>query len=168
MDVDWSVGGWLSSGNAQFAKDVSDWVFQSSLVVRIASATHYVAGDHSKTQRDVYTVGTQVTFDVHVQSWNAVRGEWTDDAPTPTGTPLEDLQLEFTMLDPHVRTAIVPVNGKKGWYSISFRAPDRHGVFKFVIDWRRKGCVFFFLSSAFIPCSARFGLILPDVGNSLC
>lgn len=51
------------------------------------------------------------------------------------------------MLDPHVRTTVLPVNGKKGWYSISFRVPDRHGVFKFVVDWRRKGYVLFFTSS---------------------
>ena len=89
----------------------------------------------------------QVTFDIHVVTWDPARGEWVDDAPTPAGTPLEDLQLEFTMLDPHVRTTVFPVKGKKGWYSISFRVPDRHGVFKFIIDWRRKGCVLYFSPS---------------------
>ena len=45
------------------------------------------------------------------------------------------------MLDPHIRIFLPPVLGSPGEYSVSFRAPDRHGVFKFVIDHRRKGCV---------------------------
>lgn len=49
------------------------------------------------------------------------------------------------MLDPHIRTALPPVPGKPGQYEVSFRVPDRHGVFKFVIDYKRKGCVFIVL-----------------------
>lgn len=45
------------------------------------------------------------------------------------------------MLDPHVRISLPPVLDTPGEYSVTFRAPDRHGVFKFVIDHRRKGCV---------------------------
>lgn len=47
------------------------------------------------------------------------------------------------MLDPHIRTALPPVAGVPGKYSVTFRAPDRHGVFKFVVDWKRKGFVIF-------------------------
>lgn len=52
------------------------------------------------------------------------------------------MQLEFTMLDPHIRTALPPVAGEPGKYSVAFRVPDRHGVFKFIIDYKRKGYVF--------------------------
>ena len=52
---------------------------------------------------------------------------------------INDLQLEFTMLDPHIRTALPPVPGKPGEYSVTFRAPDRHGVFKFIVDYKRNG-----------------------------
>lgn len=45
------------------------------------------------------------------------------------------------MLDPHVRTALSPVAGEPGKYSVTFRVPDRHGVFKFVVDYKRKGYV---------------------------
>ena len=43
------------------------------------------------------------------------------------------------MLDPHVRTALLPVASEPGKYEVQFRAPDRHGVFKFVVGWRRQG-----------------------------
>ncbi len=62
-----------------------------------------------------------------------------------------DLQLEFTMLDPHVRAALAPVAGKVGKYSVTFRAPDRHGVFKFVINHKRKGYVAHRLHKYLLP-----------------
>ena len=52
---------------------------------------------------------------------------------------ISDLQVEFTMLDPHVRTSLKPVDGQPGKYETTLRIPDRHGVFKFVVDHRRKG-----------------------------
>ena len=51
------------------------------------------------------------------------------------------------MLDPHIRLTLSPSPSKPGTYTATFRAPDRHGVFKFVIDYKRKGCVFLGLSS---------------------
>lgn len=44
------------------------------------------------------------------------------------------------MLDPHIRTALEP-SGEAGKYAVTFRVPDRHGVFKFVINHKRKGYV---------------------------
>ena len=52
------------------------------------------------------------------------------------------------MLDPHIRTALKPVPGTPGVYSVSFRAPDRHGVFKFIVDYKRKGYEAHFLIAA--------------------
>lgn len=52
---------------------------------------------------------------------------------------ISDLQLEFTMLDPHIRTFLKAVDGQPGKYETTLRVPDRHGVFKFVVDHRRKG-----------------------------
>ncbi len=54
------------------------------------------------------------------------------------------MQLEFTMLDPHIRTSLPPVEEEPGMYSATFRVPDRHGVFKFDVDYKRKGCVLHF------------------------
>ncbi|KAK0227886.1 Oligosaccharyltransferase 48 kDa subunit beta-domain-containing protein [Armillaria fumosa] len=51
------------------------------------------------------------------------------------GAILKDMHLEFAMLDPHIRTALSLRAGKPAFYS----TPDRHDVFKFVIDYKRKG-----------------------------
>ena len=67
---------------------------------------------------------------------------------------IKDMQLEFTMLDPHIRTSLSPVAGEPGKYSVTFRIPDRHGVFKFVVDYKRKGCVI-----SFAPASQILNMI---------
>ena len=51
------------------------------------------------------------------------------------------------MLDPHIRIALPPVPGYPGKYSVAFRAPDRHGVFKFIVNYKRRGYVFTILMS---------------------
>ncbi len=54
------------------------------------------------------------------------------------------MQFEFTMLDPHIHTVLPPVAEKPGIYSTQFHAPDQHGVFKFVVDYKREGYVIHF------------------------
>ena len=54
--------GTASSGNQQFAQDIVEWAFQSSLVTAIAEAKHYIASDPAKTQLNKYTINTQVRF----------------------------------------------------------------------------------------------------------
>jgi hypothetical protein len=55
----------------------------------------------------------------------------------------DDVQMDFTMLDPHIRTALKEdksVSPEVGTtYTAKFRAPDRHGVFKFVVEYWRPG-----------------------------
>lgn len=70
---------------------------------------------------------------MHISKFNPQKATW------EPYSGLKDIQLEFTMLDPHIRTALLPVPGKAGEYSVQFRVPDRHGVFKFVVDYKRKG-----------------------------
>lgn len=72
-------------------------------------------------------------YSAYISKFNPKNGKW------EPYSGLQDLQLDFTMLDPHIRTALPPVAGVPGKYSVGFRAPDRHGVFKFVIDYKRTG-----------------------------
>jgi oligosaccharyltransferase complex subunit beta len=49
------------------------------------------------------------------------------------------------MLDPHVRADLHPISQGPGAsatkYTTDFKAPDRHGVFKFLVDYKRPGWV---------------------------
>ncbi|KAJ2913568.1 hypothetical protein MD484_g6824, partial [Candolleomyces efflorescens] len=125
---------YVQSGNIDFVKEVAAWTFQENLVIRIEKVEHHlVNGTESK---ETYTINDNVEFSAYVSKWNPAKGEW------QPYSGLKDLQLEFTMLDPFVRTALPPAKGAPGKYSTAFRVPDRHGVYKFVINHKRKGWSF--------------------------
>lgn len=119
------------SGNAQLSKDIATWTFQENLVLRIDSVSHHKLGG-SETP-ETYTTNDQIVYTARISKYESATSSWVPYSG------ISDLQLEFTMLDPHVRTSLPPVPNSPGEYSVTFRAPDRHGVFKFVIDHRRKG-----------------------------
>ncbi|EKM83135.1 hypothetical protein AGABI1DRAFT_111630 [Agaricus bisporus var. burnettii JB137-S8] len=121
----------VESGNKQFAQEVASWAFQESLVLRIDHTEHHKF--NTTTPSELYTTSDELVYTAQVSRFYPERGVW------KPYSDLKDLQLEFTMLDPHIRIALPPVEGKPGTYSVQFRAPDRHGVFKFVINYKRKG-----------------------------
>ncbi|KAI0081438.1 dolichyl-diphosphooligosaccharide-protein glycosyltransferase [Panus rudis PR-1116 ss-1] len=119
------------SGNEQFAADIAAWAFRESLDLRIDSVSHHRVNETEP--RETYTINDNIVFTAHISKFNPEKNEW------EPYSGISDLQLEFTMLDPHIRTALPPVPGSPGEYSVTFRAPDRHGVFKFIINYKRKG-----------------------------
>ncbi|OCH90665.1 Dolichyl-diphosphooligosaccharide-protein glycosyltransferase 48kDa subunit [Obba rivulosa] len=125
------VSSGVKSGNEQFAADIASWTFQESLVLRVDSIDHHRLNETAP--REHYTTNDQIVFTTHISRYNPKTSAW------EPYSGIQDLQLEFTMLDPHIRTALPPVPGKPGAYSVTFRAPDRHGVFKFVVDHKRRG-----------------------------
>ncbi|EJU05823.1 oligosaccharyl transferase beta subunit [Dacryopinax primogenitus] len=124
-----AINGKPTANNA-YALALASWTFQETSVLRIDSVEHRRISESSP--RDQYRIKDDLIYRIHVSAYNPATGEW-----EPT-SQIDDMQLEFTMLDPHIRTALSPVQGEKGWYETKFRAPDRHGVFKFIVDWRRK------------------------------
>jgi oligosaccharyltransferase complex subunit beta len=119
------------SGNKQAAIDIAGWAFQERGVLRIDSVSHHKLNKTGAVE--MYTTNDEIVYTIHISSFNPSTRKW------EASTGLKDLQVEFTMLDPYVRTALLPVRGKPGTYSTTFRAPDQHGVFKFVINYKRKG-----------------------------
>ncbi|KAG1725842.1 Dolichyl-diphosphooligosaccharide--protein glycosyltransferase subunit WBP1 [Suillus lakei] len=107
------------AGNALLARDVAMWVFQEKLTLRIDGVGHHRVNESAAPE--MYTTNDEIVSCLHLS------------------TDIDDLQLEFTMLDPHIRTSLPAVPGSPGTYQVQFRAPDRHGVFKFVLNWKRKG-----------------------------
>jgi len=142
-----TVDGGKKSGNAQFAHDLTAWTFQETLVYLVDSATHHLASDPTKTQKDRYTINDELTFTMQLSQYDPVRSAYI------AKSDITDMQLEFTMLDPFIRTGLKAVPGVPGAYSLTFRAPDRHGVFKFVVDYKRKGFtpVHVALQAAIVP-----------------
>ncbi|KAI6111073.1 Dolichyl-diphosphooligosaccharide-protein glycosyltransferase subunit [Pisolithus sp. B1] len=122
------------SGNEKFVRDVAAWAFRETLALRIDNTTHHRVGEEAPSEK--YTTNDQIVYTAHISAYDPETSSW------KPYSGITDMQLEFTMLDPHIRIALPPVAGEPGKYQVQFRAPDRHGVFKFVVDWRRKGYSF--------------------------
>ncbi|KAF9453650.1 oligosaccharyl transferase beta subunit [Macrolepiota fuliginosa MF-IS2] len=132
----------VPSGNKQFAQDTAAWAFQESQVLRIDKIEHHKLNATAPSEQ--YTINDQLIYTAYISKFNPDKGTW------QPYSGLKDLQLEFTMLDPHVRVALPADKGTPGKYSVQFRAPDRHGVFKFIVDYKRKGLTHLF-SSTTVP-----------------
>ncbi|KAG5643557.1 hypothetical protein DXG03_000651 [Asterophora parasitica] len=124
----------VPSGNLQFARDVAKWTFQEAHVLRIDRTTHHLV--NTTEPLELYTTNDQIVYTAYISKYDSVSSSWVPYSG------IKDLQLEFTMLDPHIRTALLPVSNEPGKYLVTFRAPDRHGVFKFLINYKRKGLSF--------------------------
>ncbi|EJF62711.1 dolichyl-diphosphooligosaccharide-protein glycosyltransferase [Dichomitus squalens LYAD-421 SS1] len=129
--IDKEISKGVKSGNRQFAKDVAAWTFQEANVLRIDTVEHHRVNE--TLPRETYTINNQVTYTAYISKYDPELDLW------EPYSGINDLQLEFTMLDPHIRTSLPPVAGEPGKYSVTFRVPDRHGVFKFNVDYKRKG-----------------------------
>jgi oligosaccharyltransferase complex subunit beta len=53
--------------------------------------------------------------------------------------PDDSIQLEFSMLSPFHRLPLAPSvhTANSTWYTTTFKLPDQHGIFNFMVDYRR-------------------------------
>ncbi|SDA02491.1 BZ3501_MvSof-1269-A2-R1_Chr12-3g03635 [Microbotryum saponariae] len=107
-------------------------------VIRIDATRHYRVSDGQR--QDLYCMGEELAYNVDLV---------VKDKDANLLAHLDDLQLDFTMLDPHLRVPLTisdQVHGRMGEtavrYTTSFQAPDRHGVFTLRVDYRRPGWSF--------------------------
>ncbi|OWZ17491.1 Dolichyl-diphosphooligosaccharide-protein glycosyltransferase, partial [Phytophthora megakarya] len=137
--------------NAEFADAMTKWGFQESGVLRMTNVKHHREdgsqpakmlsdanrGDQpitlypdAEVARDslVYRVKDNLTYSLDLHELKD--GKWLP-------YKADDVQLEFVMLDPHVRTTLTHDN--KGHFSVTFQAPDVYGIFLFRVMYRRLG-----------------------------
>eukprot|EP00968_Pinguiococcus_pyrenoidosus_P019391 scaffold2113_cov233-Pinguiococcus_pyrenoidosus.AAC.13 len=156
--------------NEDFALQMAKWAFAENGIIRFANVTHSrVDGSppelllKQKEKPDlpkslfpdpeitrnslVYRIKDMLYYEVTINTWDGDAQAW---APFHA----EDVQLEFVMLDPYIRTTLTsdgeahkPPSGRPpndhvsgdGKFSTSFMAPDKYGIFKFKLLYRRPG-----------------------------
>jgi oligosaccharyltransferase complex subunit beta len=141
-----------NAGNELFCNEISKWAFGESGVLRFRDILHHKSDGsppdvilHEKVRPDlpqslypdpeitrnslVYRIKDDIVYSMIVEEYS--NGNWKPFSAN-------DLQMEFVMLDPHVRKTMTcdPVTGK---FIASFVAPDNYGVFKFRVLYRRPG-----------------------------
>eukprot|EP00899_Mesostigma_viride_P002733 jgi/Mesvir1/12460/Mv00614-RA.1 len=116
------------SGNQQLATELSKWVFHERGSLQVRNLRHVKVADGLTPT--VYRINDEIEFSVEIYEKSGAGASWVPFAA-------DDVQVEFTMLDPHVRKTLTH-NGK-GLFSVRFQAPDVYGVFKFVLEYNRLG-----------------------------
>ncbi|GMH41291.1 hypothetical protein BSKO_09201 [Bryopsis sp. KO-2023] len=115
--------------NREFCFKTAMWTFQRRgvLVVEDDRIKHWEMS--SKATPEMYRINDDIHFEIGVS-------EQRDGKKIPFKA--DDVQLEYTMMDPHIRTNLLP-SKEGGVLSADFKAPDVYGVFKFVMEYRKPG-----------------------------
>jgi len=106
------------------------WAMQQFGRLRATNINHHLIDDAGNeiAPRGHYHVGQTVRYEVTLQEWRG--GKWVPFVA-------DDVQVEFSMLDPHVRQFLTHV--KNGVYELIFKLPDVYGVFTFRTIYERVG-----------------------------
>ncbi|GAA5912928.1 hypothetical protein JCM5296_002528 [Sporobolomyces johnsonii] len=126
VELPGSAASYPQSGNLAFLEDLTRWTFHETGVIHATAVEHRSAGEAINPSS--YRVGNELSYAIDIAS----SGTYPDD----------DFQLEFTMLDPHLRLPLrrtAATSGQTARYETNFTIPDRHGVFTMRVDHRRPG-----------------------------
>eukprot|EP01107_Rhizomastix_libera_P014124 TRINITY_DN423_c0_g1_i1.p1 TRINITY_DN423_c0_g1~~TRINITY_DN423_c0_g1_i1.p1 ORF type:complete len:422 (-),score=83.93 TRINITY_DN423_c0_g1_i1:136-1401(-) len=114
-----------SFSNRALAKSLSEWAFGKRGLLRSSGNMFWKVAGQNDT---MITIKDTIHYQINIEelkegSWRPYQGK--------------DVQLEFTMLDPHVRTTLTPIGN--GTFSTDFTVPDVYGIFTFRVSHHRLG-----------------------------
>lgn len=120
---------YTKSGNEDFCKELSTWNFHERALLRATSLKHKKQNS-DELNPSGYRVKDEIEFSIVVEEYDGATQKW---VPFKT----KDLQMEFRMIDPYIRTTLK--HKGKGLYKTKFMVPDVYGVFKFQITYHKLG-----------------------------
>jgi len=112
----------------KFVKAITSWTLGYRGILRVDATHHYRKSDGISS--DTYRIKDVLDFSTQISEWDGAKGSW---------IPYEadDVQLEFTMLDPFQRSRLLDMGN--GTFRADVLVPERIGMYKFVIDYVRVG-----------------------------
>lgn len=134
---------WVGSESLLFP-ELIEWTLNKRNVLALNFLQHFRNDRPDKINTTIYKVNDQMIYMVGVSEF--VNGKW---IPYEVKDKEDQLQLEFTMLNPYVRLNMLPLgptvssenaseNDMFIYYS-NFTIPDQYGVFTLNLDYRRYG-----------------------------
>jgi oligosaccharyltransferase complex subunit beta len=117
------------TSNYKFCKELVDWVFKESGNVQIQNIEHRKPGQEKFP--DVYKINEETAYSFDFLEWDKESGAWKayDD---------NSIQMEFVMLYPYVRENMQHIGGNSTYFT-KFSIPNKIGVFKYKVGFRRIG-----------------------------
>lgn len=122
-------------GHAEAMKRLVQWAVSDTGVLRVTRVAHgRVADGGAKGEGGPadYRVKDVIEFMIQVEIWDGNSGKW-------VGFQTDDIQVEFIMMNPWVRTRLHLTNASLGIYKAKIQVPDQIGVYKFKVEYVRRG-----------------------------
>jgi len=114
------------AGNEEFVTNLLGWVMKERGRIASFGVKHTING--TDTSPRVYSVKQDMRYEIELKEWNGK--EWKPYVAS-------DVQLEFVMLDPYVRTYL-ETDGTGAFYK-SFKIPDVYGIYTLRVNYHRVG-----------------------------
>ena len=145
----------LDSPNAVFCQDILNWNFQRTGILKYENVRHN--GIDGKSL-ETYRIKDYLEYYIDIYEYDYKTDSWKNYES-------DDIQLSFIMMNPYYINQLKKQYNKPTYYA-KFRAPEKHGVFKFIVDYHRTGYSYIFSSTKiplrpfyhnefprFIPCA---------------
>eukprot|EP00494_Astrolonche_serrata_P033011 UN33280 len=133
LDVEINEGEDITqTSNAVFNRDIIGWTFQERGRLRMRESRHYLLkeGENATPNPIIYTIKEEIRFEFILE-------EYIYDCQCWKPYLADDVQLQLVRLDPFIRTFMK--HDDTGLYFLEFILPDHFGVFKLLVDYKRKG-----------------------------
>ena len=150
------------SPNAKFCQDILNWNFQRTGVLKFDNVRHNRKSDHKTLS--TYRIKDELEYYIDIYEY-----DYKTDSFKPYVT--DDIQIEYDMMNPYYINQLKMLAMNKPTYYVQFKAPEKFGVFKFIVDYKRLGYSYIFSSTKvplrpynhneylrFLPCAYPYYL----------
>ncbi|GAB7347350.1 hypothetical protein MBLNU459_g4287t1 [Dothideomycetes sp. NU459] len=134
-----------ATSNKAFAERVSAWTFQELGVLKVGKVQHYLnegkvttdknlsVSDFPELNPTIYRIKNDVYYSIELSEYDV------DHLAPYTPAAGDSVQLEFSMLSPFHRLTLQPTSqtANSTIYSTTFTLPDQHGIFNFLVNYKR-------------------------------
>lgn len=138
---------WVGSTNLidEFAHDINknlienlvNWNFNAKSVIKTLKSRHYHADTKLTYDELNYKINDVIRYEVDITEWDG--SQWIPFTA-------EDIQFELRQVDPYYRINLTRVlddetnnNTFARYTTNNFKLPNRHGMFKFLTEYKRNG-----------------------------
>ena len=123
--------------NKDLVENLINWTFNAKSVIRVLKSRHYHANTELTYDELNYKINDIIKYEIDITKWDG--SQWVPFIA-------EDIQFELRQVDPYYRINLTRVldaetnNNTFARYTTNdFKLPNRHGMFKFLTEYKRNG-----------------------------
>ena len=126
------------SANAKFCQDILNWNFQRTGVLKFENVRHNRKSDGQTLS--TYRIRDELEYYIDIYEYDYKTDSWKPYLS-------DDVHVEYVMMNPYYINQMTLLAINKPTYYVKFKAPEKFGVFKFIVDYKRLGYSYIFSST---------------------